>query len=293
MGGESTAGETDTPGVEEVEAALREVRREIKKAALVQSSVDAALAGAAVGFAGTLLGLDARSGIELPSVSVATATVSVSVTTAAALAATVLVLFGGLMYRLRGNPEERFEAVNAELSPALRTARDIVEDDRSDVMARRLYTDVIDRLRSASSADLVRGRRVAIAIVLVTLLSVGTIQAAVAGIQLMPSDSADSVGGAADGPRREPPTNTTLQSGDEVLGTPSDPSVGDEELRANISASGGGGEEEPSDRNYEASGLPSDTTVETSRAGFSSRDDVENADIIRDYNLKIRDNDDD
>lgn len=286
MSEENTAGETDdTPGVGEVEAALREARREIRKAALVHSSVDAALAGAAVGFAGTVLGLDARVGIELE---------PVSVTTVAALAATGLAFLLGMAYWVRGTPEERFEAANTGLTPALRTARDIVDDGRSDVMARRLYADVIDRLRTASSADLIRERRVAIAIVLATLLSLGTLQAAVAGVELTPDESTDVAGGGPGAnPEREPPTNTTLRSGDEVLGTPSDPSVGDEELRANVSTSGGGGEEEPDDRNYEASGLSSDTTIETSRAGFSSRDDVENADIIRDYNLKIRENDDD
>jgi hypothetical protein len=192
------------------------------------------------------------------------------------------VLVAEFFWRTRRPMVERFEAANPEINEALRTARDAVADGADTVMARRLYADVLDRLRDTSSRELLNVRRVAVTIVLIMLVSMGGIQVTVSDISL---------------PERQPAANESsgigeyegLRDGNSILGEETNVTAGSEELNASVGATrqgdqqGGGAQ-----GTYETGGLPSDSDVQAQQAGFASEDEIEDAALIREYNLRIR-----
>lgn len=283
------AGEADPRAA--VRAALREIRREGQKAAFVYAAADAALAAAVVTFLGTVFALGGE--VALPVVG------TVGTITVAAIAAGGLVLAAEFGVRVRAYSAERFEAVNPAVETALRTARDASAGGETTEMARVLYADVLDRLRSASSAGLVDVRRVGVTLALALVLSFGTIHAVVAGVGVggtATGDAGEAPAGDGDPVAIGTPTTTpdaTLLSGDAVLGEATNVTNRSEALAANVSTEGGPGDAGGSDRRYATGGLPSGTSgVDARRAGFAADEDVENADIIREYNLRIRGEDD-
>ena len=85
-----------------------------------------------------------------------------------------------------------------------------------------------------------------------------------------------------------------LQDGSSILGEPEDVPEGSEDLDATIDTSGSGsgdGTDAASATAYEDSGFGGSETVESQRAGFTERERLEDAELIREYNLRIREND--
>jgi len=287
---------------ERMAAAIAEVRREGKKAAFVYAVVDAMLLFLLVNILLTVL-----SPTELPTqVSVPAAVTdpvgtaigrslsALSVPTGAVAGIVVgLVWFlGEYLYRVRQPLVEQFEAANANVIDALRTARDAVEDEAETRMAARLYEDVLDGLKQSSSIALVDSRRLVGTLIVIVLLSLATVQVAVVDIGLLDRDPVES-----ESPNERPSQYEGLEDGDAILGDSEDVQAGDENLTAQIDSTGG---DEEIDRSQE---FPpsSDTggpgsgggTVDSQQAGFAGQEEVEDADLIREYNLRIRDQDTD
>lgn len=247
--------------------AVREVREEVVKAALLYAVVDAAVVFLAVNL---VLYATGNSGLGPRAL-------------AALLALTVLA--GETWLRTRGPLVERFEAENPDVWEALRTARDAIRDGADSRMATRLYEDVLERLRAASSAGLVDDRRVGATLVVVVLLSAATVQVAAVGIPL----GGDAVDGGDDNETvtEEPPGFDGLQNPGAVLGEPEEIQRGEDNLTAEIETTGGDGPGE--DEEFPSTG-PSggDGDVETQQAGYEPPGQLENAELIREYNLRIR-----
>ncbi|MFB6255175.1 MAG: hypothetical protein ABEH58_00335, partial [Haloplanus sp.] len=188
--------------------------------------------------------------------------------------------------RVRRPLVEQFEAANPALRESLRTARDAVRADRRSRMVRRLYESVLDDLERSSSVDLLYLRRVAVTVFLITAVSVATIQVAVVDVSLAglgdPESGAQTGGTDAD--------YAGLRDGSAILGEPENVPEGSEELNTTIDTSGSGsgdGTDTRSAASYEDSGFAGQT-VESQRAGFTERERLEDAELIREYNLRIR-----
>ena len=257
---------------ERVQRAVRRVRREGHKAAAIHAVVDLAAVTLAVNLALTVVGLD------LPGPAYARQAIAVG--------AGLLVALVEFVLRVRVPLVERFEDVNPAVREALRTARDTARAGSETRVAHRLYEDVLSGLRGASSADLVSTRRVAATVLLVVALSAVTVQASVVGIDLTnPPEDPDT--GAAPGQDRD---YGGLEDGDDILGDETDVDEGDEDLDAVVGGSTGGeGGEESQDRSYDSGGFSSASgSYDPQQSGFAPAEEVENADIIREYNVRIR-----
>jgi hypothetical protein len=281
-----------------VEAALAEVRRECWKAATLHAVVEAT----AVFFAANLVLVTVDPG-WLPTRFVLPEAVGGLLAGALGVSGPVglpgsgtlafvlgLVAFAvGIGYRVRRPLVEQFEAANPEVREALRTARDAVGDGADSAMARRLYADVLDGLSRSSGLALVDQRRLGVGVAAVVLLSVLTVQVAVLDLNLFDADEEITDDGSA-------PVNnyTGLLDGDQVLGDSEAVEAGEEELNASVESSGGGqdvGDEQqfPSD-GAPGAGAPSNG-VEGQQAGFAAPEQVEDAELVREYNRRIRSED--
>jgi hypothetical protein len=301
-GGEGPADDGRAQARERMAAAIAEVRREGKKAAFVYAVVDAVLIFLLVNLLLTVL-----SPVELPTQLSVPAAVTDPVGTAVGRSvsglsfptgAVVGLLAGGAwflgeyLYRVRQPLVEQFEAANANVTDALRTARDAVEDGAETRMAARLYEDVLDGLKQSSSVALVDSRRLLGTLVVVILLSLATVQVAVVDIGLLDRDPVET-----ESPNDRPSNYEGLEDGDAILGDSEDVQAGDENLTAEIDSTGG---DEEVDRSQSFPSSP-DTggpgsgsgTVDSQQAGFAGQEDVEDADLIREYNLRIREQDTD
>lgn len=218
------------------------------------------------------------------------------------LAAGIALLVFGVEFRLRTMfyTVEQFEATNPAVADALRTARDVANADDESPMAQRLYDDVITRLRRTSAAGFVDTRWLGGAIVVILLVSVLTVQAAVAGLTMSPAGGPATNGpenGTAPGGGTVSGTDngdSRLQDGDDVLGDPKKVDRGSDDLSTNISA-GRGGEAGDEEHSYDDSGFSADDdAVAAQRAGFEADQNLGDADLVRDYNLRLnaRDSDD-
>ena len=281
-----------------VEAALTEVRRECWKATTLHAVVEAT----AVFFAANLVLVTVDPG-WLPTRFVLPEAVGGLLAGALGVSGPVglpgsgtlafvlgLVAFAvGIGYRVRRPLVEQFEAANPEVREALRTARDAVGDDADSPMARRLYADVLDGLSQSSGLALIDQRRLGVGVAAVVLLSVLTVQVAVLDLDLFDADEEITDDGSA-------PVNnyTGLLDGDQVLGDSEAVEAGEEELNASVESSGGGqdvGDEQqfPSD-GAPGAGAPSNG-VEGQQAGFAAPERVEDAELVREYNRRIRSED--
>lgn len=278
-----TAGPSD--GRREVARALREIRREGYKVAVVYGVVDAALAtllttllvrlvGPAWLQGSVLLAQVAPPSLGLPNVALPLAIL-------VGVAVGLLVFVAEILLRVRRPLVEQFETANPAIEEMLRTARDAVAADRDSRMAGRLYRDVLAALRETSSLGLVDLRRLTVTLAVVVVLSVASIQVAVVDLQF----GGDELGPT--GPADEP-TFDGLRDGDEVLGEPEDVAAGDEDLDAEVGGSGDG-DAPPggAPSAYDSSGLPSGD-IDSQQAGFSSGERLEDAELIRDYTLELR-----
>ncbi|WP_254823521.1 DUF7502 family protein [Haloglomus halophilum] len=280
--GDSTPAATAPPEElrERVERAVRQVRREARKAAAVHAVVDGVVVLLAANLALTV------AGVVFPGPSWLETAVVVSLGVVAATTE--------FLARTRQPLVQQFEAVNPQVREALRTARDAAADGAETRVARRLYADVLDGLRSASSGDLISTRHVSAGAGLVVILAVSTVGISAAGLGLGLGPGADT-GGPTDG---DVPTGGSgdydgLQDGDAVLGEETNVSEGDESEDVVIGGSTGEAGDAPAgDGGFDTGGFASEGSYDAQQAGFDSPDDVENADIIREYNLRIRSDDD-
>ncbi|MDS0240143.1 MULTISPECIES: hypothetical protein [unclassified Haloferax] len=294
------AGSPDDAGPARREAmadAVREVRREAAKAAVVSSAVDAAVATLLANVAFRVVELPVESSVSLGFLPRVDPGVSVHAAVPLALAVGLLVGVAEYLILMREPPVEQFEAVNPSVAEALRTARDLVADDgnpnRDSRMSVALYDDVLSRLRESSSVELLPTRRIVGALVVALLLSAGSIQVAISDIQF--DGLAGDAASAGGGPDRFSDEETRLQNGSSILGDPEDVAAGSEQLNATVAGTGGSGDGDGPDSSaaaYDSTGYGGDGAVESQRAGYLADDTLEEADLIRDYSLEIRENED-
>lgn len=279
-------------------AALAEIRGEARKVAVVYAAVDAALLALLTNLFLRVVRLDAvPEAVSLPSALAGGGVVPASLPFPSLLGVAVGVAAFGAEYglRVRRPLVEQFEAANPAVDEALRTARDALDDGANTEMARRLYEDVLDRLRETSSVELVGTRRVVATTLLVVLVSIASVHVAVVGLDLTDSVVGGLGGGdSTDGERRPDGASadepTDLQDGDEILGDAEDVAAGDEAVTATLDGTGGGsgsgGAGSPD--SYDSGGFSGDA-VESQQAGFAPDEQLEDAELIREYNLQIRD----
>jgi len=301
--GETSASRESDPSAGEdsqsrVEAALTEVRRECWKAATLHAVVEAT----AVFFAANLVlvtvdpdwlptrfVLPEAVGDPLAGVLGVSGPVGLPGSGTLAFVLGLVAFAVGIGYRVRRPLVEQFEAANPEVREALRTARDAVDDDADSAMARRLYADVLDGLSRSSGLALVDQRRLGAGVAVVVLLSVLTVQVAVLDLSLFDADEEIPGNGTA-------PVNnyTGLRDGDQVLGDSEAVEAGEEELNASVESSGGG-QDVGDEQQFPSGGAPGTGApgggVEGQQAGFAAPEQVEDAELVREYNRRIRSED--
>jgi hypothetical protein len=264
-----------------IERAIRAIRREGYKAAALHAIVDAV----AVFLVANLL--TRVLAVPLPPVGPARGGTVVAVGVALLAAG---VEFG---LRVRYYTVERFEAANPVVADALRTARDAATSGSETPMARRLYREVTDRLDRTSAGGFLHTRWLSVSAVVIVLASALTVQAAVAGVTFAPTTNttddrreSESFGGTDNGV-------SELQNPDDVLGDRKEAADGQDDLDVNFSRSSGGGAGDQVD-SYEDSGLSAGgDAVAARQAGFAAERNLEDADLVREYNLRVqRDTDD-
>ena len=270
--------------------ALEEVRREGRKVALIYAAVDAALVTMLVNVALNLfLPSSLPESVALPAAAAEALgrpgfRPEVATAILAGMAAGLAAFVAEFLLRIRRPAVEQFENANPEVREALRTARDAVGRNRDSEMAARLYEDVIESLRATSSAGLVSLKRVTLTVVVVLALSVASILVAVVDVNLFGGDDGPNAGNA------RPDEYTGLKDGDQILGQAENVSAGDNELEASLDSqrSGDSNESESAPASYDTGGFAGSGDVESQQAGFAADERLADADLIREYNLKIR-----
>ena len=300
-GAEPTGNARPAASSDQIRAALAEVRREARKAALVHAAVEGALVAVVANLFLALVTPAALAGsLPLPAVvfaalrrvpavgAVAPRTVGVAPLVAAGVGGVGFA--AAFLLRLRRPSVERFEAANPPVREALRTARDAVADDRDadSEMARRLYADVIARLRAASTLELVDARRLTVTVVVVAVVAVAGVQVAIVN-----PDLGSVLGGGSDpGAAVDRPDDDDLQDGDEILGDAEDIEAGDEIENVTLPGTGDGTEEGPTAPGGGTGAGGGAGEFDSQQAGFAGDERIEDAELVREYNLRIREFDD-
>lgn len=299
------AGEAESTGqrdpMEAMKAAIKEVRREGYKVAILYGLVDAVVVLLAANLVVQTVDVATLDQTLYRPPAASTWAVAGDLTTGRLIviglgAATFI---GEVWWRVRQPLVERFEAANPEVHEALRTARDALARDTDTPMARALYQEVIERLGATSSLGLVSVGRLAVTMVVIVALSLAAIQVSVAAIQVSPGSFTDG-GSASDGavPGEGGSGQVDGQAGeggqfgssDDVLGDPEDVEAGSENLSAAVPSGPGSGEEQG--RVYDSDGYSGQPVqIEAQQAGYAAAEDVENAELIKEYNLQIREQD--
>lgn len=277
--------------------AVDEIRREGWKVAVIYGAVDAALVTVV---ANLLLSLASPSflpaSVPVPSSIVALlrrvtgwtlADPAIATSAVVATALGVAVFAVEVAARARRPLVEQFEAANPGLAESLRTARDAVEAGRDTRIARRLYEEVVGELRRSSSVGLLDLRRLTATLLVLVVASAATVPLAAVDVSL------GGGGGPDDGgpPGSDAEEFTGLQDPSSILGDPSDVPDGEEDLDAVIDTSGSGSGEGTgpgSPASYDDSGFAGGGDFESQQAGFAEGEQLEDADLIREYNLQIR-----
>jgi hypothetical protein len=276
--------------------ALGEIRREGYKVAVVYAIVDAALAVLVANLLVQVVDPEALPTTVPWPTAVADALAGVLGAPPGPLQTSVLVgvaagavVFGAeFLLRTRRPIVEQFEGANPEVREALRTARDAVEAGRDSRMVLALYEDVLDRLGRTSSVGLVNLKRVFVTVLVVSAVSLASIQVAVVDLQVSDFEGDDPVDDSDPGSDYE-----GLQDASGVLGDPENVSAGEETLNTTLSTQGGGDDGSGSSpAAYESGGFAGSGEVEGQEAGFAESEQLEDAELIREYNLRIRQEDD-
>ncbi len=277
---------------EQMERALRQIRREGWKAALIQSAVDATALFLAVNLLLSVVDPSWLRPVTLPADATKPVTgalgrsgpLAVPGSALCAAVVALVALAAGIWVRGRRSLVERFEAANPPVGEALRTARDAAEGGASSRMTTRLYADVLDRLQESSSAGLVSLRRVALTLVVIVAMSAATTQVAVYEV---------TIGGGGNGvvntTTDEPVEFTGLQDGGAVLGDSEELSAGDENISAEVESTDGDQELDSKSRFPTSAGGGGETrTVDSQQAGFAQPEQIADAELVREYSIRIR-----
>ncbi|MFD1599690.1 hypothetical protein ACFSBX_12070 [Halobellus rarus] len=155
-------------------------------------------------------------------------------------------------------------------------------------MARRLYGDVIETLGRTSTLELVETRRVAVTVVLVVIVSLASVQIAV-----VDPDLAGLLGAGGGDPSVDRPDDDELQDGDQILGDPEDVEAGDEFENISVPGTGEGSGDAPTGPGDGFGGGGGTGEFDSQQAGFAGEERIEDAELVREYNLRIRELDDD
>lgn len=283
---------TDETPRERMERAIRVIRREGRKAALVEATVEAVAVLLAVNLLVAVVPLaGVPATVPVPDALAVTPAFAALSTGAVAGVLAALVAFAlGTWLRLRRSTVERFGAVNPPVAEALRTARDAVRDGRESRMAARLYEETVERLRETSSLGLLDLRRVGVALVLVAVLAPASIGATATGFQV-------TLDGGEGGDAAPPASNDDyegLQDPDSVLGDSDDVEAGSQAVNATVGSSGSDGNEsrEAAPGAYESGFGGDGVETQSQQAGFAEQERLEDAELIREYNIRIRGEDD-
>ncbi len=191
---------------------------------------------------------------------------------------------------------ETFESINPEVREALRTARDISKRGEDHVMAKNLYEDVLERLKSTTSEGFISLKRIGFLVAIIAIIGILIGSATFLSTQfaigggLFPGG-----GGGGDSGGRSQTTGTSediqyqgLQNPDSVLGESENVGSGSDELDLGLTDSGGGTGD--GSGGYGSGELPGDsnTNVEAQRSGYSSEEQIEDSELVKEYNLRIR-----
>jgi hypothetical protein len=276
--------------------ALTQVRREGYKVAVIYAVVDAALAVLLVNLLVQVTKPE-QLPLTLPWPTALSETIigytgappaPLQTSVVLGIAAGVVVLVVEFAVRTRRPLIEQFEGANPNVQEALRTARDTLEAGRDSRMALALYEDVLARLRRTSSIGLVNLKRVFVTVLIVSVVSLASIQVAVVDLDVRDFNGEDDL--ADDDPDSE---YEGLQDASGVLGDPENVTAGEETLNTTLSTEGGGDDgSESSAAAYDTSGFAGSGEVEGQEAGFAESEQLEDAELIREYNLRIRETDD-
>jgi hypothetical protein len=156
-------------------------------------------------------------------------------------------------------------------------------------MAVALYEDVLAKLRRTSSIGLVSVPRLLVTILLIAAVSLASIQVAVVDLNIRDLENGDR----ADGENDPDSDYEGLQDASGVLGDPEDVTAGQETLNTTLSTQGGGDDGSGSSAAaYQSGGFSGTSDVEGQEAGFAEGEQLEDAELIREYNLRIRAEDD-
>jgi hypothetical protein len=295
--GDSTRADADSAAggsTARIRDALDEVRTEVRKAAVVHAAVDAAFLALLANLVLALVDPPWLAvGVRLPTALADAlgaiplvgdfAPRAVGATSLLAVAVGVVAFAGEYAFRLRRPLVEQFEAANPQIREALRTARDAVDHGADTEMARRLYGDVIETLGRTSTLELVETRRVAVTVVLVVLVSLASVQVAV-----VDPDLAGILGVGGGEPTVDRPDEDELQDGEEILGDPEDVEAGDEFENISVPGTGEGGGDGPTGPGDGFGGGGGTGEFDSQQAGFAGEERIEDAELVREYNLRIR-----
>jgi hypothetical protein len=288
----------DSPAAttDRITSALSEVRREVRKAAAVHAAAEGALVAVVVTLLLSLAAPAPLSGsVSLPGVVFGILTdlpvVGPVAPRTVALGSVVAVGVGGVvaggayLLRLRQPLIEQFEAANPPVREALRTARDAVDGGSDTEMARRLYADVIATLRETSTFELVDARRLTVTVVLVAVVTVASVQVAVINPDLASVlPGGNDPGAAIDRPEED----DELRDGDDILGDAADVESGDEVENITVPGTGKGNDDGPTAPGGGTGGGGGTGEFDSQQAGFAGDDRIEDAELVREYNLRIR-----
>jgi hypothetical protein len=290
--GSESESESEPDHRERMERALRQIRREGWKAALIQSAVDATALFLAVNLLLSVVDPSWLRPVTLPADATRPVTgalgrsgpLAVPGSALCAAVVALVALAAGIWVRGRRSFVERFEAVNPPVGEALRTARDAAEGGASSRMTTRLYADVLDRLQESSSAGLVSLRRVALTLVVIVAMSAATTQVAVYEVTVGGSGGNGAVNTTTD----EPVEFSGLQDGGAVLGDSEELSAGDENISAEVESTDGDQELDSKSRFPTSAGGGETRTVDSQQAGFAQPEQIADAELVREYNIRIR-----
>jgi len=277
---------------EEVLEAEKEIRREGAKAAFLHAAIETTLLFIAVFFV-----VDSSNPAWLPE-SVGTEAVSVPVSAVVALVVGVAFFGVDAFFVYRSRTVEYFEEANPQVKEALRTARDAAKRDERNEMATRLYGDVLEELRTTSSEGFVDVRRIVGSLALVVGVGFLLLAASFGGVGFGDGLFGENpFGGSGDGEANEGEGGGSggerqyedLQDPDEVLGETGEVARGDDDQDVELRRSGTGGD---GSGETGSAGGGNDYTggvdVESQRAEYSPEEEIDDAELVKEYNLRIR-----
>ena len=280
---------------EKILQAEKEIRREGAKAAFLHGMVEATVFFVVVYF--VLFTFQPDAVPDTIPIEQADVAVPGAVVVAAVAAFFFLIADAYLVYHKR--TLEYFEDVNPQINEALRTARDAAERDEKTEMAEALYDDVLKELKNTSSDGFVSIPRMTGSVVLVFALAFLLLSASMGGFgggQSLFSDETTNQGassaqgeGAGGGGGGSGNAEGELQNAEEVLGESGEVSRGENRQNAELDRSGSGGDGEGgSGAVGEGRDYSEGVSVEGQRTEFSPEEEIEDAELVKEYNLRVR-----